>query len=151
MATRQEVILKGLANSPSDYNCQDGELATCLNLINEDGALHPIHQPVVAEQNITLDADDTIELVHKVTHDEAIHSHYIIRKSDDTWYWMEKGGDGTKNEIELGDFNVNSVTAVGNIICFVGDDSTKYVFGTPKKVPISYFLNQTLITKFKYL
>ncbi len=133
MATRQEVILKGLANSPSDYNCQDGELATCLNLINEDGALHPIHQPVVAEQNITLDADDTIELVHKVTHDEAIHSHYIIRKSDDTWYWMEKGGDGTKNEIELGDFNVNSVTAVGNIICFVGDDSTKYVFWNTKK------------------
>ena len=88
---RQEVIFKGLANSPSDYDCQDGELATCLNLINEDGALHPIHQPVVAEQNITLDADDTIELVHKVTHDEAIHSHYIIRKSDDTWYWIEIG------------------------------------------------------------
>ena len=30
-------------------------MATCLNLINEDGALHPIHQPVVAEPNITLD------------------------------------------------------------------------------------------------
>nr|DAI43252.1 MAG TPA: hypothetical protein [Caudoviricetes sp.] len=128
MATRQEVILKGLANSPSDYNCQDGELATCLNLINEDGALHPIHQPVVAEQNITLDADDTIELVHKVTHDEAIHSHYIIRKSDDTWYWMEKGGDGTKNTIDLNGFHVNAVTAVGNIVNFVGEISIKYLY-----------------------
>lgn len=128
MATRQEVILKGLTHSPSDYNCQDGELATCLNLINEDGALHPIHQPVVAEQNITLDAGDTIELVHKVTHDEAIHSHYIIRKSDDTWYWMEKGGDGTKNTIDLNGFQVNAVTAVGNIVNFVGEISIKYLY-----------------------
>lgn len=128
MATRQEVILKGLTHSPSDYNCQDGELATCLNLINEDGALHPIHQPVVAEQNITLDAGDTIELVHKVTHDEAIHSHYIIRKSDDTWYWMEKGGDGTKNTIDLNGFHVNAVTAVGNIVNFVGEISIKYLY-----------------------
>lgn len=128
MATRQEVILKGLTHSPSDYDCQDGELATCLNLINEDGALHPIHQPVVAEQNITLDAGDTIELVHKVTHDEAIHNHYIIRKSDDTWYWMEKGGDGTKNTIDLNGFHVNAVTAVGNIVNFVGEISIKYLY-----------------------
>ena len=128
MATRQEVILKGLTHSPSDYDCQDGELATCLNLINEDGALHPIQQPVVAEPNITLDVGDTIELVHKVTHEEAIHSHYIIRKSDDTWYWMEKGGDGTKNTIDLNGFHVNAVTAVGNIVNFVGEISIKYLY-----------------------
>lgn len=128
MATRQEVILKGLTHSPSDYDCQDGELATCLNLINEDGALHPIHQPVVVEQNITLDSGDTIELVHKVTHDETIHSHYIIRKSDDTWYWLEKSGDGTKNTINLNGFHVNAVTAVGNILCFIGDEKTMYAY-----------------------
>lgn len=128
MATRQDVIFQGLTHSPSDYNCQDGELATCLNLINEDGALHPINQPVVAEPNITLDADDTIELVHKVTHDEAIHSHYIIRKSDDTWYWMEKGGDGTKNPIDLNGFHVNAVTAVGNILSFIGESKILYCY-----------------------
>lgn len=128
MATRQEVIFKGLTNSPSDYDCQDGELATCLNLINEDGALHPIHQPVVAEENITLGEGDTIEFVHKVTHDTDIHSHYIIRKPDDTWYWMEKGGNGTKNTIDLNGFHVNSVTAVGNIVNFVGEISIKYLY-----------------------
>jgi hypothetical protein len=128
MGTKQDVIFKGLTNSPSDYDCQDGELATCLNLINEDGALHPIHQPVVVDENIILDADDTIELVHKVTHDETIHSHYIIRKSDDTWFWMEKGGDGTKNTIDLNGFHVNAVTAVGNILCFIGDEKTMYAY-----------------------
>ena len=103
-------------------------MATCLNLINEDGELHPINQPVVVEPNITLDADDTIELVHKVTHDEAIHSHYIIRKSDDTWYWMEKGGDGTKNPIDLNGFHVNAVTAVGNILSFIGESKILYCY-----------------------
>lgn len=128
MATRQDVIFKGLTNSPSDYNCQDGELATCLNLINEDGALHPIHQPVVAEQNITLGEGDVIEFVHKVTHNAEIHSHYIIRKSDDTWFWMEKGGDGTKKTIDLNGFHANAVTAVGNIVNFVGEISIKYLY-----------------------
>ena len=132
MATRQEVIFAGLTNSPSDYDCQDGELATCLNLINEDGALHPIHQPVVAEQNITLPNNScSIRYVHNVTHENKNHSHYIVNctnSSPCSWYWTEKGGDGTHHELNLGNFKVNSVTAIGNIICFVGDKNILYAF-----------------------
>ncbi|MCF2590022.1 hypothetical protein JQM97_03490 [Prevotella hominis] len=131
MATRQEVIFKGLTNSPSDYDCQDGELATCLNLINEDGALHPIHQPVVAEPNITLSNNScSIRYVHNVTHANKNHSHYIVNctNSSPSWYWTEKGGDGTPHELNLGNFKVNSVTAIGNIICFVGDKNILYAF-----------------------
>ena len=132
MATRQEVIFAGLTNSPSDYDCQDGELATCLNLINEDGALHPIHQPVVAEQNITLPNNScSIRYVHNVTHANKNHSHYIVNctnSSPYSWYWTEKGGDGTPHELNLGNFNVNSVTAIGNIIFVVGDKNILYAF-----------------------
>ena len=132
MATRQEVIFAGLTNSPSDYDCQDGELATCLNLINEDGALHPIHKPVVAEPNITLSNNScSIRYVHNVTHANKNHSHYIVNctnSSPYSWYWIEKGGDGTPHELNLGDFKVNSVTAIGNIICFVGDKNILYAF-----------------------
>ncbi len=45
-----------------------------------------------------------------------------------SWYWTEKGGDGTPHELNLGDFKVNSVTAIGNIICFVGDKNILYAF-----------------------
>ena len=132
MATRQEVIFAGLTNSPSDYDCQDGELATSLNLINEDGSLHPIHQPVVAEQNITLPNNScSIRYVHNVTHANKNHSHYIVNctnSSPYSWYWTEKGGDGTHHELNLGNFKVNSVTAIGNIICFVGDKNILYAF-----------------------
>lgn len=134
MATRQEVILKGLTHSTSDYDCQDGELATCLNLINEDGALHPIQQPIIVEssKNITIDQYSSIELVHKVTHNQAIHSHYIIRTSDpqdrERWGWIEHDSvDDTPTEFLLGDdFYVNSVCAIGNVLCFVGVKTTKY-------------------------
>lgn len=134
MATRQEVILKGLTHSPSDYDCQDGELATCLNLINEDGALHPIHQPIIVEssKNITIHQYSSIELVHKVTHNQAIHSHYIIRSSEpedrERWGWIEQdSANDTPTEFLLGDdFHVNSVCAIGNVLCFVGIKTTKY-------------------------
>ena len=134
MATRQEVILKGLTHSPSDYDCQDGELATCLNLINEDGALHPIQQPIIVEssKNITIHQYSSIELVHKVTHNQAIHSHYIICSSDpqdrERWGWIEHDSvDDTPTEFLLGDdFHVNSVCSIGNVLCFVGVKTTKY-------------------------
>ena len=134
MATRQEVILKGLTHSPSDYDCQDGELATCLNLINEDGALHPIQQPIIVDssKNITIHQYSSIELVHKVTHNQAIHSHYIIRSSDpqdrERWGWIEQdSANDTPTEFLLGDdFHVNSVCAIGNVLCFVGIKTTKY-------------------------
>ena len=134
MATRQEIILKGLTNSPSDYDCQDGELATCLNLINEDGSLHTIQQPIIVEssKNITIHQYSSIELVHKVTHNQAIHSHYIICSSDpqdrERWGWIEHDSvDDTPTEFLLGDdFHVNSVCAIGNVLCFVGVKTTKY-------------------------
>ena len=127
MGTKQDVIFKGLTNSPSDYNCQDGELATCLNLINEDGALHPIHQPVVVDENIYIPDGTTIEMVHKVSYDNAIHTHYIFHGN--SWYWKEKGGNGEAHSITgLSDLQVNAVTAVGNILCFVGESKTIYAY-----------------------
>ena len=123
----KEVLFQGLSHSPSDHESLEGELGTCLNLINEDGALHPIHQPVVVDSAITIPDGAIIELIHKVTHDNTIHSHYIIRNGN-TWYWTEKGGNGRENTISLGDFQVNAVSAIGNILCFVGDSDTMYAY-----------------------
>lgn len=121
MATRQEVIFKGLTNSPSDHDCQDGELGTCLNLINEDGALQPIHQPTDAGTGITLDAGNTIEFVHKITTQNGIEKHYIIADGDLYYY-------NDKRHLILQEFKANSITAIGNILCFVGDNTIKYAF-----------------------
>ena len=124
----QDIKFQGLSNSPSDYDAQDGELGILLNLINEDGALKPIHQPIVTDSNITIPDGATVELVHKVTHENTIHSHYIIRRADDTWCWTEKDGDGTFTDIDLDGFHANAVTAVGNILNFVGDTNIMYAY-----------------------
>lgn len=124
----QEVQFQGLSHSPSDHDAQDGELGTCLNLICEDGALKPIPEPQITDSSITLPEGASIELTHKVTHNGEIHCHYIIKLADGTWCWAEKGGDGTFTAIDLDGFSVNAVTAVGNILCFVGDDNTVYAY-----------------------
>ena len=123
----QEVKFQGLSHSPSDYDCQDGELATCLNLINEDGALKPIATPVVAESNITIPDGASIKFVHKVAHKGNIHSHYIIEE-ESGWYWVEKEGDGTTHTLDIGDAEINNVCAIGNILCFINDRSTVYAY-----------------------
>lgn len=126
-----EVTLHGITHSPSDHEASDGDLGTCLNLIPENSALRPIYKGSEAESFQMPNDTCTIALVHKVTHDAEIHSHYIVHcanASPFSWYYTERGGDGTPHQIDLGDFKVNAVTAVGNILCFVGDEKTIYAF-----------------------
>ena len=41
----KDVKYNGYSTQPSDYECQDGELALSLNLINEDGTIKPLCSP----------------------------------------------------------------------------------------------------------
>lgn len=130
----KEVNLKGLSCSPSDHASADGELGTCLNLINEDGTLKPIFPAV--ETGDSIPDKHTIEFVHKVTHDQETHSHYILKFTQanvSTWAWMEMStednmSNGILNKIDISNFSVNAVTAIGNVLCFVGEDRTLYAF-----------------------
>jgi hypothetical protein len=125
----KEVDLKGLQQNPSDHEAADGQLGTCLNLIKEDGVLKPI-LPGVKEETFSLPNDTcSIPFVHSVTYGDVQHKHYIINCSNGSpyrWYWTEKGGDGAANEISLGAFEVKSINAVGNVLCFVGAATVKY-------------------------
>lgn len=120
-----DIDFQGLTNVPSDYACQDGELATCLNLIPEDGELHPIGGKKIVE-SFGLPAGAKIAFVHKVTHNGNLHTHYIIQNGNNI-YWQEKGAP-TYNPTLLYSGVPNSVTAIGSILCFVEDSSTKYAY-----------------------
>nr|CAI9751240.1 hypothetical protein WMHIBSEC_WMHIBSEC_CDS_0064 [Caudoviricetes sp.]CAI9751812.1 hypothetical protein AZFZUZMX_AZFZUZMX_CDS_0064 [Caudoviricetes sp.] len=141
----QEIELKGISNSPSDHECADGELGSCLNLINEDGALKPIYS-TAGDTSLKLDETitsgynagvykRTIRFVHKVTHGDEIHIHYIayvyaegLKGKKDKgylWQWYEPT-TGEWQNIGIADKDFNSVNAIGNILCFVGDDNLLY-------------------------
>lgn len=119
------ITFKGLTHSPSDYACQDGELGACLNLIPEDGELHII-SPSKVEEDFAIPDDAKIMFVHKVTHNEEPHTHYIIQRNDSI-YWIEKGAS-SYNPTQIYSGKVNSITAIGNVLCFIEDSATKYAY-----------------------
>lgn len=123
-----EIGFNGLTCSPSDYDCSDGELATCYNLIPEDNALKPVHAPAVIG-NINLHDKQVIEYCHKGNVNGDVYKHYIIHdksgSGDGTWWWCDVDGD-TPEEIVLDSFKVSTVCAMGNILCFIGESGTYY-------------------------
>ena len=46
----KELKYNGYSAQPSDYECQDGELAVAINLVPEDGALKPVLPPKIGKQ-----------------------------------------------------------------------------------------------------
>lgn len=129
-----EIGFNGLTCSPSDYDCSDGELATCYNLIPEDNALKPVHAPAVVGK-ITLTNKQVIEYCHKGNVNGDVYKHYIIHDKsgpgNGTWWWCDVDGE-TLNEIVLDNFKVSTVCAMGNILCFIGESGTYYALWKDK-------------------
>lgn len=129
-----EIGFNGLTCSPSDYDCSDGELATCYNLIPEDNALKPVHAPAVVGK-IALHDKQVIECCHKGNVNGDVYKHYIIHdksgSGDGTWWWCDVDGD-TPEEIVLDSFKVSTVCAMGNILCFIGESGTYYALWKDK-------------------
>lgn len=147
-----EIGFNGLTCSPSDYDCSDGELATCYNLIPEDNALKPVHAPAVVG-NITLQDKQVIECCHKGNVNGDVYKHYIIHdksgSGDGTWWWCDVDGD-TLEEIVLDNFKVSTVCAMGNILCFIGESGTYYALwkdNTYRTFKKEDFLFNTKISK----
>lgn len=67
----KDIRYNGYTAVPSDYDSQDGDLAVSVNLIQEDGAIHPIFP---AKVMTTLPTQCKVVCVH----DTAQYKHYII-------------------------------------------------------------------------
>lgn len=80
----KELQYKGYATEPSDYECPDGQLATSLNLINEDSQLKPVFQP--SELAVLPDGYKVVYI-----HDANTFTHYILLQvSTNKLYWMDE-------------------------------------------------------------
>lgn len=150
-----EIGFNGLTCSPSDYDCSDGELATCYNLIPEDNALKPVHAPAVVGK-IKLTNKQVIEYCHKGNVNGDVYKHYIIHDKsgpgDGTWWWRDVDGD-TPEEIVLDSFKVSTVCAMGNVLCFIGESGTYYALwkdNTYRTFKKEDFLFETIIDSSNY-
>lgn len=79
----KEIQYQGYTTEPSDYECSDGQLATSLNLINEDNQLKPVFQP--SEQCQLANTDKIVYI-----HETSAYTHYIVQRSaGNTLLWFD--------------------------------------------------------------
>ena len=107
----KDIKYGGYTAQPSDYECQDGDLASSINLINEDGALHPVAQPKVLKQ---LSAQDKVAFIHKT----SSFTHYIIYNSPYITYTVEGSNAAPKKITDTYNtlYGITHFNAVGNTL-----------------------------------
>lgn len=120
----QEIDFKGLSFSPSDQESDDGEMGCMVNLLNEDGALKAI---TLSDGEVVGEIPSHCRIVK--AHKNNAYSHWILDCVEDdvhTWKWTQMDGTGG-GEFDLPEgFEPKSVSAIGNMVCFVGSDETAY-------------------------
>lgn len=118
-----EIKYNGYNTKPSDYECADGDLAAAINLIPEDGALHPILPPKV----LTNFGDIEKAFIHKNN-----FTHYIVAKryADNTTNLLWCAEDmvfSTEPFLTLDATDtLLGFTAIGNIIVVSSAESLHY-------------------------
>ena len=116
----KEIKYNGFTSVPSDYECQDGDLAVSINIVPEDGQLKIINQPTVimtlpsAKQSV-LYIHDTPQYKHYIIYDESNH---IIM-------WLN-GLSGTP--VEIGTFyDEVHCNAIGNTLLIFTKSAIHYI------------------------
>ena len=103
----KEIKYNGYSANPSDYECADGDLATSIGVIPENGALKPILPP---SEVLQFKGGDSVMYIHK----SANFKHYIIFNNNSISWW---NGSDAHQPVFLRSFNeVYQVTAIGNTL-----------------------------------
>ena len=116
----QDIKYNGYSASPSDYECQDGDLACAVGLIPDAGAMTPVLPPKTL---FTLSEGEKVVFIHET----SAFKHYII--SDEmttsaTLSWMNEGdSDTTTLSWVLGYVGVQ---AIGNTLMIICEERVLY-------------------------
>ncbi|UVS24510.1 hypothetical protein NXY16_18990 [Bacteroides thetaiotaomicron] len=113
----KEIKYNGYSANPSDYECADGDLATSISLIPENGALKPILPPAEVLQ---LESGASVMYIHKT----ANFKHYIIFKNNAVSWWS---GSDKDDIVFLRTFSeIYQITAIGNTLLILSTDGMHY-------------------------
>ena len=114
----KELKYNGYSAQPSDYECQDGELAVAINLVPDDGALKPVLPPKIGKQ-----ASETIGNCVYI-HKNSGYTHYIVRNGN-SFSWYDKSAPDILTTIGPISKYIK-VTSVGNTLIFLTNDGMQY-------------------------
>lgn len=113
----KEIKYNGYTANPSDYACPDGDLATSIGVIPEDGSLKSILPP---SEVFRLESGASVMYIHET----ANIKHYIIFKNNAISWW-----DGTDEheQVSLRTFKeIYQINAIGNTLLVLSEDGMHY-------------------------
>ena len=109
----KEIKYNGFTETPSDYECPDGDLACVVNLVPEDGGVRPVAPPATL---FTLPEGFYVAYIHQGTG----YKHYIIRNEDDFYWFDDEFLDNKEKPVALniGDLsNIGIIPGLGLKLC----------------------------------
>lgn len=135
---QKEIKYTGFSETPSDYECPDGDLATVVGMVPEDEAMKPIQQPTTL---FKLPAGGwSVVFIHKntgFTHYIVCHEYtHDVDYNEKDYFWIDTFEPG--QEFETGDFNqsnliasfqnkeVYELNALGNMLMILTEDGVYY-------------------------
>lgn len=108
----------GITRTPSDFLCEDGEQAECINLTTDHEELKVVVDP--NQTNIS-DSGNKLLFVHKL--DNGVHN-YIFESS--TGYYLRFNSSNITGSYHSAVLNVNQIRAIGKTIIAVLDNKLTY-------------------------
>lgn len=113
-----ELKYNGYTAQPSDYECQDGDLAAVLNLMPEKGALHPVTEP---KNILHYSGNGKVHFVHQTNN----YKHFIAERMTNVQYieWADSESVNTWHSLYVSSrydsssiLEIIQITAVGNTL-----------------------------------
>lgn len=120
---RKDIKYSGYSATPSDYECLDGELATSLGLINEDGSLKPLSPAGTIYQ-----FDEGCKLLY--IHNVPQNTNYIVLNDKALYLYQNIGSPKweSKTQFYQSENNISKVTSIGNTLIVLGSDGVMTFF-----------------------
>lgn len=127
----KEIKYNGYTANTSDYECPDGDLATSIGFIQEDGTMKPVLPP---SEVLQLESGATVKFIHETNN----FSHYIILTESGSLQWWD--GKDTSTPVLLRSFSttIYQVTAIGNTLVVLSSEGMHYFLWTGDKSDYTY-------------
>lgn len=114
-----ELKYNGYSAEPSDYECADGDLATSIGLIQEEGAVKPLFPPSVVH---SFGEGLTVKYIHETVN----FRHYILYNESGVMSWWNKINTKYKQLYDFSSTTIYEVNSVGNTLIVLAADGMHY-------------------------
>ena len=121
----QEIKYNGFTANPSDYESADGELATAIGLVPEDGALKPVLPP---KELFTLGDNRKVVFIHQTS---TFKYYIVLDTSTNQTFFTDGDTEGEQFLQHLYDFSseieIYSFNSIGNTLLVLSSSGMHYL------------------------